>query len=857
MAKSSCIAIVAKNAKITEQQAEDVLDAVNARAERLEREKGMAHGDAMLQAQKDLVNEAMAAKAKELQNKLGNLQKRIDRRANMVKTAEAVRHGSDPDLVHAVTNQATARNTPTFGNRASAEAEWAALTREYVSGLSVQLEKAGLLGYFRDGANADGWARELFELSRQSASDDRAQPGITGSPVAAKVADIVHGVQQAARLRANREGAWIGDYAGWITTTQHDSLKLFRAGFDAWRDYILPRLDADRTFEGVDSRDEFLRGAYDGLVSGKHLSDKGEVGMKDPAFTGPANLAAKMSEARKLHFADATGWLQYQREFGRGALNEQVTQTLERSARATALLRRWGTNPETELQADIDFMREHYRTSAPMAVRRLGDATKGIQTRMDYLTGAASVPANLTAAEVAAGIRAVQSMAKLGGVAFTHLSAFTTKAGELRYHGVGFLERWGNSVDSLMQGRGRGDQRELADLLLAGTEGMHGHMLNQFHADDAPAGTVSKLANRFMQASGLTWLLDAQKSGTARIMSRLLGQNMDKGFASLPDELQRTLTSYGISGDAWEAIRGAPRFAIDGREHLTPDAAHGITDDAVKGLRPASGKLSDAAAAAMDTKIRDDLYLKLRMMFLDIADRGVITPGAEEKAMFLRGAQPGSLAGEALRFLAQFKTWGAAAIRQGVGREMYGGQSAMGATAGMFQLTIGSAIMGYLTMTLKDLFKGKTPRSATDPQTLFAALIQGGGFGIMGDYAFGQFNRFGQTPVEALAGPTVGTAADILKMITLGRGLVTGDPDARAKDAGPEALRILQSNKPFINLFDVRRALDYLLFHSMQESMNPGYLQRAERQLQKQTGQQYLGWPVNMSPTNHLKTFGR
>jgi hypothetical protein len=52
-------------------------------------------------------------------------------------------------------------------------------------------------------------------------------------------------------------------------------------------------------------------------------------------------------------------------------------------------------------------------------------------------------------------------------------------------------------------------------------------------------------------------------------------------------------------------------------------------------------------------------------------------------------------------------------------------------------------------------------------------------------------------------------------------------------------------------LFYTRRVLDYLLFHSLQESMNPGYLRRAEQQLQKQTGQTYF-----LPPTNHLHTFG-
>ena len=63
-----------------------------------------------------------------------------------------------------------------------------------------------------------------------------------------------------------------------------------RAGFTAWRDAILPRLDADRTFNGADP-ERFLRSAYDGLVTGHHILSRGEDGAVDiaHAFKGPGN----------------------------------------------------------------------------------------------------------------------------------------------------------------------------------------------------------------------------------------------------------------------------------------------------------------------------------------------------------------------------------------------------------------------------------------------------------------------------------------------------------------------------------------------------------------------------------------
>lgn len=160
---------------------------------------------------------------------------------------------------------------------------------------------------------------------------------------------------------------------------------------------------------------------------------------------------------------------------------------------------------------------------------------------------------------------------------------------------------------------------------------------------------------------------------------------------------------------------------VDGCRHLVPEAAHRVPDALIEPMRPARPKgapaLSDATLAEIDARSRDNLYLKLRTLFLDIADRGVIRPGIDEKTLLLGGARPGTVAGEALRFMAQFKTWGAAAVRQGVGRELYGGQGVAGAVAGMIHMTLGTALMGYLVITLKDLFKGKAPRPPDDPRT--------------------------------------------------------------------------------------------------------------------------------------------
>jgi hypothetical protein len=54
------------------------------------------------------------------------------------------------------------------------------------------------------------------------------------------------------------------------------------------------------------------------------------------------------------------------------------------------------------------------------------------------------------------------------------------------------------------------------------------------------------------------------------------------------------------------------------------------------------------------------------------------------------------------------------------------------------------------------------------------------------------------------------------------------------------AFRILIANTPFMNLFYSRIVLDYLVLYQIQEALNPGYLRRMERQVEREQGQEFL-----------------
>jgi hypothetical protein len=510
-------------------------------------------------------------------------------------------------------------------------------------------------------------------------------------------------------------------------------------------------------------------------------------------------------------------------------------------------------------------VQEKYRDSHTDAVDALGQGRTGLKAIFDTLTGEANRPANRLAARIGSYVRLDESLAKLGMVMFTHLSSLVNKAGELHYQGVPWMEAYGNFFAAPFRSMQRGEAAAWADETLAGMEGTNRDIISAFNPNDSVPGTASRLANTFFKLSGLTWLLNKQKAGAEWAISRRAGMNFDRAAGELPMPMQRIQRAYDISPAEWDVLRQAPDHAqIDGRSFLTPQAAIRAPDAAYEAMLRARGVIDLGANADTIARRVDDarqgLALKTHAWLHDTADRSVVSPGVEDRAMILGGTHPGTMGGEFWRFIAQFKMWPLAAIRQQWGRDLYGTPGdTMGKVGGVMNLLVGSMISGYAAMTLKDLLKGQNPRNPLDPRTAVAAAMQGGGLGIMGDFLFGEYNRFGQNVAETALGPVLGQGvANVMDLWNRIKARAEGTESANmrdhpAQDIGPDAWKMLTDNLPFVNLFYTRQALNYLFLYSLQESLRPGYLKRAERSLKQRTGT-----TMYLSPAeNHLHSFGR
>lgn len=242
----------------------------------------------------------------------------------------------------------------------------------------------------------------------------------------------------------------------------------------------------------------------------------------------------------------------------------------------------------------------------------------------------------------------------------------------------------------------------------------------------------------------------------------------------------------------------------------------------------------DAAFTSRVDAVLDDtrarLELQLHGLFADEMRFSYLETDAASRRITLWGTQSGTFTGELLRFLVQFKRYPIAFTQRVLGRAVYGFSAGQRGeqTMHLGSIIVLTAVAGYVAMSAKDVLAGRTLRDPTKLNTVLAALVQGGGAGIYGDFLFGHANRFNNTPLENVAGPTLGAAASLVRLAQQVR-----SGDAR----GGEALNLALQNTPLVSLWYARPVLDFLILNAARDALSPGFLRRQERRWQEEFGQ--------------------
>ncbi|MEI9720620.1 hypothetical protein V5043_18900 [Enterobacter kobei] len=213
------------------------------------------------------------------------------------------------------------------------------------------------------------------------------------------------------------------------------------------------------------------------------------------------------------------------------------------------------------------------------------------------------------------------------------------------------------------------EQKEILSSLGVYADSMRDEILQRFSGDVTLPGRVARLQRQFFRLNGLNWWTDASRNTTATMISHWLAGNAKSPHATLNADLKRALDLHGIGEPEWNIYRTMDMKGSEGRTFMTPDGIDSVPDDVI------AKYVSDRNISVNERSIanaRSELGDKLRGYILDRVMVAMTEPTARTRAFMKQGTQPGTVQGELIRFIGQYKSFTASFMQQALGREVFG-----------------------------------------------------------------------------------------------------------------------------------------------------------------------------------------
>lgn len=730
----------------------------------------------------------------------------------------------EPDVFDATLNLLESFGNGTVSIRGRFEAITALAHGELADVLQA-FRRTAVLGRRMNRPLADDVAREIHGQG-------------SGSAEAKAMADAVSSVFEALRNRYNAAGGNIAKLDNYLPHA-HEAEAVHRAGFDAWFEFIRPRLAPEKMIDPLTGErglsgsrfEQLLRGAYENITTGGWVH-------REPSKVafGRGALANQRQEHRFLVFKDADSWLEYDRQFGKGDPVVSVFQHIKGMAKDIATLETLGPNPG----AMVEWLKQvnarefaRFRSGQPSLYRE-GNAAQEfaggsaeylmnrIQAVFDYQRGRAVVSNGVV--NVMGSVRNVITSAALGGGAVTAAATDPFIDGIARQ--VSGLPIWPafTAIFKTFSSQTR-EQAVRSGLLMEDFL----HIVRDEGRFVSISTTASEwtrwLADRSLTWTGLTPITEARRHVLGLEWQGALADHARLSWDLLPERLRSTMERYGLNSGDWEIIRFIPQFSPgQGSAGLIRPI------DIAKYDRPTAEKVLGMIYGQMERHIPS---------------------GTSRSKSIVTGNQPrGSVPGELLESMLQFKSFGLSfttlqieALQQEMARGKWNGAAYAGSLA--LALTIG----GGLALQLSNITQGKDPQPVNDPKFVLAAMQRGGGFGLFGDFMFSDVNRLGGGFGQAIMGPTIGAFSDLGKL-TIGN--VQELAQGKDTKAAREGINFAGRYTPILSsAWPVRAAYRRVFLDQLQHLADPDAhraFTEQQARFQREAGGTFFWPPGQMAP---------
>lgn len=628
----------------------------------------------------------------------------------------------------------------------------------------------------------------------------------TGDAAARQMARSWEAAAELLRQQFNALGGAIAKLDRWHLPQNHNVLKVRKATFPEWSDVARPLLDRAAMRDRATGKpltdaqlDVVLRDVYDTVRS------KGWDQREPSGAVKGRSMVSRHMDSRVMMFKDAQSWLAYHEKFGDGDAYASMMGHIDLMSREIGAMRAMGPNP----RATIRYMGDRVQKAASLAGdAKAENAAKAASAKLDTLfshfIGDANDPVNGTIGRVFSSTRQFLTAAQLGGAVLSALTDVGFQRVTARFNGLPHWKIMRRQL-SLLNPANAEDRKLAVRLGLIAEEWSTIAASQMRYTGEVVSGSWSRsLADGVLRVSGLSAWTQAGRWAFGMEFMAHLADHSGKSFEALPDVMRRALTRYAISPDDWNIIRATPHYKADAGGFLRPDDIVSRGD--------------------LDPQAADDLATKLLDMIHSETEFAVPSTSVVGKAAIISDARPGTFAGEFLRSTLMYKNFAVTLMHTHLMR---------GATqAGAWNkfkyfssLMVHTTLMGALVIQLKDIARGKDPRPMADddvgvsPKFLTAAMMQGGGLGLFGDFLFSGSDRFGHSKAVAAAGPMAGFLSDTFDLLA---GNATDAMKGEKTNFGRDAVKYAGRYTPGASLWYLRYMIERGLLDTVQGMVDDG-----------------------------------
>lgn len=669
-----------------------------------------------------------------------------------------------------------------------------AVEAQYFSQLSEMAEKYRIrkLGFDRSRKAQENLVHELY------------RKGSSGDKDAAQFATILADVFEQMRLRFNRAGGGIKQLFEYNLPQYHDAVKINKVKFDEWYRDIQnwTRKDVEGLQHLSDKQyRKTMEGAFDHLRTDGIV--KAPAGSFNPYKQG--RIAKRHLHHRILHFKDSDSWIKYAEKYGANDIYNSIMGHIEVMSREIAAMEKFGPNP--------DIMVKRMRV---LAQQQTGRASTGFwaQNTYDDLMGRVHSQYSRVS-DAMRGLRNIVTGLKIGKASISAISDLAYFGLTAKLNGMPLIRGYARFFNNLVNNR----ENRMIAARIAGVidysldRARSARRISEVHG----VGASARFADSMVRASGLNYWTNTLEQS---FMLEMLGNLADlskTSFDKLPRNIRKAMTGYGISAEDWAQIQIKPLYIKNGARYLDPMS------------------FGD-----------DNLTAKIIGMVREETDFAVPKPNAKGRALLHQGIPAGTLGGELVRLIGQFKSFPVSVALSHLARTVnLQGYSRLGYAA---SLLVGTTILGTLAYQAKQFVAGKTPIDWDSPQLWATGFLQGGGTGILGDIAFADYNRLGSLSEFAL-GPTV-AQTELMARLWLGntRNLIDLDSKTEA-NFGAAAARTVREAIP--NLLWTKLAMDRYIHDQVAMHIDPQWYtrQRSLRRRLSERGQDHWWAPGDLKPS--------